>query len=94
MWDNSCAWLAQVLSVVTIGNDQDGLTLETALGMETSTFICHFTCPSFAINEVPCLFCAEYPSKGCWKRVDYCLLRGTGKILLLLCPMSVSLCLL
>lgn len=79
MWDNSCAWLAQVLSVVTIGNDQDGLTLETALGMETSTFICHFTCPSFAINEVPCLFCAEYPSKGCWKRVDTASCEAPGR---------------
>ena len=44
----------QVLSVVTVGNDQDGLSLETALGMETSNFISHFTCPSFAINEVCC----------------------------------------
>ena len=42
----------QVLSVVTVGNDQDGLSLETALGLETSNFISHFTCPSFAINEV------------------------------------------
>ena len=48
------AWWVQVLSVVTVGNDQDGLSLETALGMETSNFISHFTCPSFAVNEVCC----------------------------------------
>lgn len=47
-----CVSLLQVLSVITIGNDQDGLSLETALGLETSNFISHFTCPSFAINEV------------------------------------------
>ncbi len=50
--------------MVTVGNDQDGLVLETVLGTETSNFISHFTCPSFAINEVPCLFCAENSSQG------------------------------
>ena len=51
----------QVLSVVTVGNDQDGLSQETALGTETSNFISHFTCPSFAINEVCC------SAHGSWK---------------------------
>ena len=46
--------MVQVLSVVTVGSDQDGLSLETALGLETSNFISHFTCPSFAVNEVRC----------------------------------------
>ena len=41
-----------MLSVATVGNDQDSLNIETALGQEMSSFIAHFSCPAFAINEV------------------------------------------
>ena len=58
------ACCGQVLSVATVGNDQDGLNVETALGQETSSFITHFSCPAFAINEVipfvlACVFSTE-----------------------------------
>ncbi|CAK0784195.1 hypothetical protein CVIRNUC_007399 [Coccomyxa viridis] len=43
---------SQVLSVATVGNDQDSLNIETALGQEMSSFIAHFSCPAFAINEM------------------------------------------
>ena len=42
----------QVMSVATVGNDQDGLTSDTVHGPESKRFMAHFTCPSFAVNEV------------------------------------------
>jgi len=42
----------QVLSVATIGNDQDGLLTDTLHGLESKRFLAHYTCPSFAVNEV------------------------------------------
>lgn len=42
----------QVMSVATVGNDQDGLMIDTVHGPESKKFLAHFTCPSFAVNEV------------------------------------------
>lgn len=42
----------QVLSVATIGNDQDGLFIDTLHGLESKRFLAHYKCPSFAVNEV------------------------------------------
>ncbi|CAL8469255.1 g8796 [Coccomyxa elongata] len=42
----------QVMSVATVGNDQDGLITDTVHGPENKRFLAHFTCPSFALNEM------------------------------------------
>lgn len=42
----------QVMSVATVGNDQDGLNIDTVHGPEMKRFMAHYSCPSFAVNEV------------------------------------------
>ena len=41
----------QVMSVVTVGNEQDILATDTLHGLESKRFMAHYTCPSFAVNE-------------------------------------------
>lgn len=51
----------QVLAVATAGNEMDGLLLDTLHGQEQKTFLAHYTCPSYAINEVPhCKLCRHH----------------------------------
>ena len=38
--------------VATVGNEMDGLMVDTLHGQKQKTFIAHYTCPSYAINEV------------------------------------------
>ena len=45
----------QVLAVATVGNEMDSAMVDTLHGQEQKTFIAHYTCPSYAINEVSCL---------------------------------------
>jgi hypothetical protein len=49
---------AQVLAVVTVGNDLDGLTTDTLHGPQQKPFIAHYACPSYAVNEArPAMTC-------------------------------------
>ena len=42
----------QVLAVATVGNEMDGVMVDTLHGQEQKTFMAHYTCPSYALNEV------------------------------------------
>lgn len=41
-----------MLAVVTVGNELDGLFVDTLHGPQQKSFVAHYTCPSYAANEV------------------------------------------